>query len=222
MRSKEGDPVTQYDGPTLESLGYVKFDFLGLKNLSVINIARNLVEERHGISIDPDSLTPNDSKVFQLIKDGWTSGIFQLESDGMTKVFKGLNHVDFESLIAGVSLYRPGPMEFIPSYQNRANGMEDVSYFHEDAKQIMETTFGILVYQEQLMRLSRVFGGYSAGEADVLRKATGKKSQEVMDKVLPELHARILENGYEPFVADKVVKLIEPFVGYGFNRSHAA
>lgn len=222
MRSKEGDPVTQYDGPTLEKLGYVKFDFLGLKNLSVLNIARQLVLQRHGVDVNPDELDPTDSKVFALIKEGHTDGMFQIESEGMKKVFKGLNKVDFESLIAGVSLYRPGPMDFIPQYQNRANGMEIVEYSTPELKEIMETTFGIAVYQEQVMQMTRVLGGYSAGEADFFRKAIGKKSQEVMDKVLPELRGRIIDNGYPEYIAQEVVKIIEPFVGYGFNRSHAA
>lgn len=215
MRGKNGETVTQYEGPTLEKLGYIKFDFLGLKNLSVINIARNLVKQNHGKDIDPDKLVPDDPKVFRLIKDGHTDGIFQLESDGMKKVFKGLNKVDFESMIAGVSLYRPGPMAFIPQYQNRANGIEEVSYSIPELQDILENTFGIAVYQEQIMQMTRVLGGYSAGEADGFRKAIGKKSDEVMQKVLPELHGRILENGYPETVADEVVAIIEPFVGYG-------
>lgn len=222
MRGKDGETVTQYEGPVLEKLGYIKFDFLGLKNLSVINIARRLVKQRHGVDIDPDKLQPIDSRVFQTIKDGFTDGIFQFESDGMKKMFKSLNKVDFDTLVAGNALYRPGPMENIPEYTARANGFHEVEYFHEDAKPIMESTFGILIYQEQLMQLAGVFGGYSAGEQDGLRKATGKKSQAVMDKVLPELKQRILNNGYTQEVADKIIHLIEPFVGYGFNKSHAA
>lgn len=113
-------------------------------------------------------------------------------------------------------------MEFIPQYQNRANGQEEVEYVTPELKDILANTFGIAVYQEQVMQITRVLGGYSAGEADGFRKAIGKKSQAVMDKVLPELHGRIVGNGYSKHVADSVVKIIEPFVGYGFNRSHAA
>jgi DNA polymerase III subunit alpha len=222
MRGKNGETVTQYEGPTLEKLGYIKFDFLGLKNLSVIAIARQLVKERHGVDIDPDALEPNDQKVFQTIREGHTDGLFQIESDGMKKVFKGLNKVDFESLIAGVSLYRPGPMEFIPQYQLRANGQETVEYSTPVLKDILDNTFGIAVYQEQIMKMTQVLGGYSAGEADGFRKAIGKKSDEVMQKVLPELRERILEQGYPVQIADSVVAIIAPFVGYGFNRSHAA
>lgn len=190
--------------------------------MSVIDISRRLVHERHKKDIDPDTLVPDDPKVFNTIKNGRTQGLFQIEGQGITKVFTGLNDVDFESLIAGVSLYRPGPMQYIPDYQARANKLQEVKYFHEDVKEILESTFGILVYQEQLMKLSQRLAGYTAGEADMLRKATGKKSQAVMDKVLPELRQRTIENGYEPRIADQLVKLIEPFVGYGFNRSHGA
>jgi DNA polymerase-3 subunit alpha len=222
MRGKEGERVTQYEGPTLEKLGYIKFDFLGLKNLSVINIARNLVKERHGIEIDPDKLEPDDPKVFQTIRDGHTDGLFQIESEGMKKVFKGLNKVDFESLIAGVSLYRPGPMEFIPQYQARANGFETVEYSTPELKDILDNTFGIAVYQEQVMQMTQALGGYSAGEADGFRKAIGKKSDEVMQKVLPELRQAIIDHGFPEQIAEQVVNIIAPFVGYGFNRSHAA
>lgn len=222
MRGKEGEMVSQYDGPTLEEFGFLKFDLLGLKNLSVVAIARDLVEQRHGVSLDPDKFDPTDDGVYATIGNGRTLGIFQIESSGMSGVFKGLDTVNFESLIAGLSLYRPGPMDYIPEYQARANGMRDVSYFHPDAESVLSKTFGIMIYQEQLMQLAGVFGGYSEGEQDTLRKATGKKSQKVMDKVLPELHLRTLQNGYDEKTADQLVELIKPFVGYGFNRSHAA
>lgn len=140
----------------------------------------------------------------------------------MTKVFTGLEYVDFESLIAGVSLYRPGPMQHIPEYQERANGFKDIEYFHDDAKDILEPTFGIMIYQEQLMELSGIFAGYSPGAQDSLRKATGKKSQKVMNEVLPKLAQDVVSRGYSASTAEELVRLIEPFVGYGFNKSHAA
>lgn len=222
MADKEGNPLTQYDGPVLEINGFIKFDFLGLKNLSVLKIASELVEENHGVKIDPQKLPYDDPKVFEKIQSGDTYGLFQIESSGMQEMFRGLNTVDFESVIAGLSLYRPGPMAFIPDYQSRANGTTEVEYFHPDAERLVGKTFGIMIYQEQLMEIAGVFGGYSMAERDLLRKACGKKSQAVMDKVLPELKARIIENGYDEEVGDHVVRLIEPFVGYGFNRSHAA
>lgn len=218
MRGKEGEMVSQYDGPTLEEFGFLKFDLLGLKNLSVVAIARDLVKERHGEDLNPDAFEPDDDAVYATIGNGKTLGIFQLESSGMSGVFKGLDTVNFESLIAGLSLYRPGPMDFIPEYQARANGMRDVEYFHPDAEPVLSTSFGIMIYQEQLMRLAGVFGGYSEGQQDTLRKATGKKSQKVMDQVLPELHARTLQQGYDEKTADKLVDLIKPFVGYGLQN----
>lgn len=214
MRGKEGEAVSQYDGPTLEENGFIKFDFLGLKNLSVINIARQLILERHGIDIDPDTLEPDDPAVFRTIQKGYTQGLFQLESSGMTKVFSGLDYVDFDSLVAGVSLYRPGPMQHIPEYQDRANGFKEVKYLHADAEEILESTFGIMIYQEQLMELSGVFAGYSPGAQDSLRKATGKKSQKVMDEVLPKLAEDVVANGYSQDTAEQLVSLIEPFVGW--------
>ena len=218
MRGKEGETVTQYDGPTLESLGFIKFDFLGLKNLSVLNICRQLVHKRHGLNIDPDELDPTDPRVFETIREGNTDGLFQIESPGMKKMFKSLNKVDFETLIAGVSLYRPGPMEHIPEYCSRANGYTEVKYPNKEIQTITENTFGIAVYQEQIMQMTRTLGGYSMGQADGFRKAIGKKSQEVMDKVLPELHEAILKNGYSQEIADYVIEIIKPFVGYGWLR----
>jgi len=173
MRGKEGERVTQYDGPTLESLGFIKFDFLGLKNLTVLSICRNLIRERHGKDIDPDKLEPDDPKPFETIRAGNTDGMFQIESGGMKKMFKGINKVDFETLIAGVSLYRPGPMDYIPEYQARANGTIVVPPLHPEFDEITKTTFGIMIYQEQVMQVSQRMAGYSAGEADILRKAVG-------------------------------------------------
>lgn len=138
----------------------------------------------------------------------------------MTEVFTGLEKLDFEDLSIGIALYRPGSMDNIPEYQDRKNGLKPVIYPHPDLKEILEETAGILVYQEQLMQMSQALGGYSQGESDNLRKATGRKSQEVMDKVLPELHERIIENGYDESIADYAIETIEPFVGYGLTPLH--
>lgn len=222
MHGKSGEVVTQYDSVTLEMLGLLKFDFLGLKNLSVVNIARNLVKDRHGITIIPDELEPNDPKVFRMIKDGWTDGVFQIESPGMKKMFRSMNKVDIEDLIAGISLYRPGPMKFIPEYVDRANGMKKTEYLTPELENITKKTYGILIYQEQVMNISKQMAGYSSGEADVLRKAIGKKKEEIMRPALIELEARMIAQGHSEDIAKKVIAMIEPFVGYGFNRSHAA
>jgi DNA polymerase-3 subunit alpha len=222
MRGKNGERVTQYEGPTLESIGYIKFDFLGLKNLSVVDIARRLVKERHGVDIDPDSLEPTDPKVFQTIKDGWTDGVFQFESDGMKKMFRGMNKVDFNTLVAGNALYRPGPMDYIPQYQRRANGQEDIPALHPEYDAITKETFGIMIYQEQVMIVSQRMAGYSKGEADVLRKAVGKKKKEILEPALEELEAKMIEHGTPQHVAKRICDDIRPFAGYAFNKSHAA
>lgn len=222
VRGKAGERVTSYDGPTLESKGFIKFDFLGLKNLSVIELCRRLVEQRHGFLIDVDNLEPDDKTTFAMLQRGETDGVFQVESDGMKKMFMGMNQVDFDDVIAGLALYRPGPMAHIPTYLARKNGTEEVEYPHEVISNIAGKTFGLLVYQEQIMRLTGTLGGYSLLDQDNFRKAIGKKSQEVMDKNLPPLRESILKNGYSEEVADWCIENIKPFVGYGFNKSHAA
>lgn len=147
---------------------------MGLKNLSVIDIARQLVSERHGIDIDPDALDPNDPEVYKIIREGHTEGLFQLESEGMKSLFRGLKKVDFNTLIAGIALYRPGPIKNIPKYQRLANGEEKIEPVHPVYDDITKETFGILVYQEHAMLLAQRMAGYSPGEADVLRKAIGE------------------------------------------------
>ena len=194
-----------------------KFDILGIKYLSVIRITLELIKERHNRDIDIYSLTLDDPDVFEMIRQGKTVGVFQMSSEGMMEVFTGLNKVDFEALSAGIALYRPGPMAYIEEYQDRANGLKQVSYPHPDLEEILSESYGIAIYQEMIMQLSQVLGGYSQGESDSLRKSMGRKSQEVMDKVLPELHERIIENGYEKSIADYAIETIEPFVGYGLT-----
>lgn len=190
--------------------------------MSVIDISRKLVQKRHGKHIDPDKLVPDDPKVFETIRSGRTQGLFQIEGQGITKVFTGLNKVDFESLIAGVSLYRPGPMQYIPEYQSRANKMTKVSKVHPDYDKITENTFGIMIYQESVMKVSQIMAGYTAGEADILRKAVGKKKAEILEPALEELQQRMAKQGIPLQIASKICEDIRPFAGYAFNRSHAA
>ncbi|WP_431146707.1 DNA polymerase III subunit alpha [Bacillus cereus] len=222
VRGKGGESVAAYDGPTLEAKGYIKFDFLGLKNLSVIELCRRMVEERHGHLIDVDNLIPEDKLTFEKIREGETAGLFQIESDGMRKMFMGMNSVNFDDLVAGVALYRPGPMEKIPGYVARKNGHEEVPSIHPIYDEITAVTYGFLVYQEQVMEISKKMAGYSMGEADVLRKAVGKKKQEILDPALEELYSRMIAKGIPMDVAQKACDDIRPFAGYGFNLSHAA
>lgn len=221
-KNKDDEIITQYEGTTLEELGYIKFDILSTKVLSIIEIAVNLVEERRGIKLDINEIEPEDKAAFKTIQDGNTYAIFQLSSPGMTNIFTQLSKVDFNSLIAGVALYRPGPMEHIPDYIARANGVREVTYSIPELKELLEPTFGIAIYQESIMQITQRLGGYSAGQADAFRKSIGKKSQKVMDEELPKLREAIVNNGYSEDVAREVQAIIEPFVGYGFNKSHAA
>lgn len=170
---KNGELITQYEGPVLEQLGYIKFDILGVKVLSIIEIAVNLIQERTGIKLDMNELDPTDEKVFETIRSGNTQGIFQLSSPGMTNIFTSLKKVDFDSLIAGVSLYRPVPMQYIDEYVNRANGLTKPTYIVPELEDILKPTFGIAIYQESIMQITQALGGYSAGQADSFRKAIG-------------------------------------------------
>lgn len=214
-KNKDDEIITQYEGTTLENLGYIKFDILSTKVLSIIEITVDLVEERHGIKLDINEIEPEDEAAFKTIQDGNTYAIFQLSSPGMTNIFTQLNEVDFNSLIAGVALYRPGPMEHIPDYIARANGVREVTYSIPELKEILEPTFGIAIYQESIMQITQRLGGYSAGQADAFRKSIGKKSQKVMDEELPKLREAIVNHGYSEDVAREVQAIIEPFVGYG-------
>ncbi|MDA1977074.1 DNA polymerase III subunit alpha [Bacillus cereus] len=220
VRGKAGERVTSFDGPTLEEKGFIKFDFLGLKNLSVVELCRRLVESRYGYLIDVDNLEPDDEKTFEMIQRGETDGVFQVESDGMKKMFMGMNSVTFYDLIAGLALYRPGPMAHIPTYNARKNGQEEVVYPAPEIKEIAEETYGLLVYQEQIMQLTGKLAGYSPGAQDGFRKAIGKKSAEVMAKVLPKLKEDIIANGFSEQIADWSITNIEPFVGYGLTNSN--
>lgn len=220
---KEGESVAGYSGPTLEAKGFIKFDFLGLKNLSVIELCRRMVEQRHGYLIDVDNLIPDDDKLsYELIHRGETDGLFQIESNGMKSLFKGISNVNFETLIAGVALYRPGPMDYIPKYTALANGHEETSELHPVFDEITKNTFGIMIYQEQVMEVAVEMAGYSMGEADVLRKAVGKKKVEILEPALEELYERMVMKDVPESVAKKICDDIRPFAGYAFNRSHAA
>jgi DNA polymerase-3 subunit alpha len=215
IKGKAGEIVTQYDGPTLaEQYGILKVDLLGLKNLSVIDIARKLVLERYDRDIDPDTLEFDDPRVFKTIQQGHTAGLFQIESSGMTKMFQSLNRVTFDDLVAGIALYRPGPMQHIPDYCARANGYTEVTYPCEELRPVLEKTHGIAVYQESIMAMSRVMAGYTKAETTKLRKAISKKKEEVMRPALDELFKRVTMNGHSEELAKKIIDIIEPFVGY--------
>jgi DNA polymerase III subunit alpha len=215
-------PVTQFDMKYVEDSGLVKFDFLGLKTLSVLRKAADLLEAR-GISVDLDALPWDDGQVYELLKRGDTVGVFQLESEGMRRTLSAVKPDKFEDIIALVSLYRPGPMDNIPLFGKRKNGEAAIEYPHPKLEGILAETYGIFVYQEQVMQAAQILAGYSLGEADLLRRAMGKKVQAEMDAQRQRFVDGCGEvSEIEPGKANELFDLIDKFAGYGFNKSHAA
>ncbi|NCP18092.1 MAG: DNA polymerase III subunit alpha [Erythrobacter sp.] len=215
-------PVTQFDMKVVEGAGLVKFDFLGLKTLSVLQKAVDLLERR-GIACDLGTLAWDDQAVYDLMQRGDTVGVFQLESEGMRRTLTAVKPTKFEDIIALVSLYRPGPMDNIPLFGKRKAGIEPIEYPHPKLEGILEETYGIFVYQEQVMQAAQILAGYSLGDADLLRRAMGKKNQAEMDKQ----RQRFIDgckkvSDIEANEASALFDLIDKFAGYGFNKSHAA
>lgn len=214
--------VTQYEMHAIEDLGLLKMDFLGLKNLTIIENALNLIEKNHGVKIDIDRLPLENEKTYKLFQDGKTTGVFQFESDGMKRYLKELKPTEFEDLIAMVALYRPGPMELIPTFINRKHGKEKVEYLHPSLEPILKNTCGIAVYQEQIMAMAKAIAGFTPGQADTLRKAIGKKIHALLLEQQEIFMQGCIKNGIPKNLAQKMADLLEPFSRYGFNRSHAA
>ncbi|MDF8333910.1 DNA polymerase III subunit alpha [Novosphingobium cyanobacteriorum] len=215
-------PVTQFDMKHVEDAGLVKFDFLGLKTLSVLRKAVDLLGKR-GISIDLSALPWDDADVYKLLQSGDTVGVFQLESEGMRRTLAAVKPTNFGDIIALVSLYRPGPMDNIPLFGRRKNGLEAIEYPHDKLAGILSETYGIFVYQEQVMQAAQILAGYSLGDADLLRRAMGKKVQAEMDAQRQRFVDGCKEvSGIEKGKANELFDLIDKFAGYGFNKSHAA
>jgi len=215
--------VTQFSAYPLDGLWLLKMDFLGLRNLTIIDRALRIIENNHGVKIDINELPMDDQKVFDIFAKGDTTGVFQFESAGMRRYLQELVPNTFEDIIVMVSLYRPGPMLYIPTYIKRKHGREKVKYPHESLAQILQLTQGIAVYQEQIMQIVQAFAGFSLGEADILRRAMGKKIKELMD----EQKGKFIEAATKLWHSEKLATyiftdIIEPFAGYGFNKSHAA
>ncbi len=215
-------PVTQYDMKYVEETGLIKFDFLGLKTLTVIERAVEWVKRIHGIELDMASLPLDDKKTYEIMQQGDTSAIFQFESSGMRDVMKQIKPDRFEDLIAVISLYRPGPMDNIPTFIARKHGKEKIEYLHPDLAPILDETYGIMVYQEQVMKIAQVLGGYTLGGADKLRKVMGKKQREEIPHQREMFTAGALKNGIDAEVAKSIFDQMEKFASYGFNKSHAA
>jgi len=215
--------ITQYSAKPLESLGLLKMDFLGLMNLTVIQTALSIIENTRGETIDIAKIPMNDKAAFALLQRGDTTGVFQLESAGMRRYLKQLKPSRFDDITAMVSLYRPGPMDYIPSYIKRKHGQEKIEYVHDDLRPVLEPTFGIGIYQEQILQIAQVFAGFSLGEADLLRRAIGKKIKKELDAQREKFINGAKAKGYDEKLAIKIFDdVITPFAGYGFNKSHGA
>jgi DNA polymerase III subunit alpha len=232
QKTSDGVVTTQFPMKTVEEIGLLKMDFLGLRNLSIIDEAIRLVKDNQGIAIDLKNIPTDDPLTFQLLSSGDNSGVFQLESPGMRSVLKELKPSVFEDIIAVISLYRPGPMEQIPEFIRRKHGAE-ISYTHPNLEEILSNTYGIIVYQEQVMQIARNLAGYSLGRADLLRRAMGKKKKEIMDEErrnfvqgLSDSQGQVIipgavALGVNQKVADAIFDLMAKFAEYGFNKGHA-
>ncbi|WP_289644263.1 DNA polymerase III subunit alpha [Maribacter aestuarii] len=213
--------VTQFDNSVVESAGLLKMDFLGLKTLTLIKDTVKIVKAKHGIELVPDDFPLDDEKTYELFQRGDTVGIFQYESPGMQKHMKDLKPSVFDDLIAMNALYRPGPMEYIPDFIQRKNGMAEIKYDLPDMEEYLKETYGITVYQEQVMLLSQKLAGFSKGDADVLRKAMGKKIFSVLQKMKPQFLEGGAANGHPVETLEKIWKDWEAFAAYAFNKSHS-
>ena len=215
-------PVTQYDMKFVEETGLIKFDFLGLKTLTVIKKAVDWIKKSKGIDLVPYEIPLDDKATYEMLQRGETSAVFQFESPGMRDVHKQIKPDRFEDLIAIVSLYRPGPMDNIPTYIKRKHGEEEITYLHPDLAPILDETYGIMVYQEQVMKIAQVLGGYTLGGADKLRKVMGKKMRDEIPKQRAMFMEGATKNGISEEIAGKIFDQMEKFASYGFNKSHAA
>ena len=213
--------VTQFDNSVVESAGMLKMDFLGLKNLTIIKDCCKIINYNHGVDIDPDVIPLDDEKTYELFQRGETNGIFQFESPGMQKNLRALKPDKFDDLIAMNALYRPGPMDYIPNFIARKHGDEEIEYDLPEMAEILADTYGITVYQEQVMLLSQTLAGFSKGDADVLRKAMGKKIFALLEKLKPKFLSGCEERGYDVEIAEKIWKDWEAFAAYAFNKSHS-
>lgn len=216
-----GLSMTQYSMDHLEELGLLKMDFLGLRNLTIIKEILSKIEKHKGVAIHPKDIPMDDEKTFKLLQSASTSGIFQLESPGMRNVLKRMRPTELEDIVATSSLFRPGPQDNIPTYIERKHGREVVSYLHPDVEKYVKSTYGIIVYQEQVMQIAQEVAGFSLGRADILRRAMGKKDMDKMESLKIDFIAQAQTRGYEKAKAEEIYEYIYRFAQYGFNRSHA-
>jgi DNA polymerase-3 subunit alpha len=220
--SSDQSIISQYSLHPIEDLGLLKMDFLGLKNLTIIESALKIIKNTRGLDIDINKIPLDDAATYKLFQEGETTGVFQFESSGMKRYLRELKPTVFEDIIAMVALYRPGPMEWIPDYIAGKHKTKKVSYLHPKLAPILEKTYGVAIYQEQVMQIARNLAGFTMGQADVLRKAMGKKIPSLLAEQKEKFIEGCVKNGVYQELAEKVFSFIEPFAGYGFNRSHAA
>lgn len=221
--AQKGVVTTQYPMGPVEELGLLKMDFLGLSNLTIIKNALRIIKKVYGVDIDINTIPLDDEATYELFQRGDTTGVFQLESAGMKRYLKELKPSVFDDIIAMVALYRPGPMQFIDSFIARKHGEEAISYLHPKMENALGNTYGILVYQEQFMQISKDVSGFTGGQADTLRKAVGKKKIDLMRKVKPEfIEGGVKHSGADPALMEKFWNQLEEFANYCFNKSHAA
>ena len=221
--AQKGVVATQFPMGEVEELGLLKMDFLGLSNLTIINNAMRIIRKAYKKEINLSELPLDDEKTYELFQRGDTTGVFQLESAGMKRYLRGLKPTTFEDIIAMVALYRPGPMQFIDSFIRRKHGEEEITYLHSGMKNSLKNTYGILVYQEQFMQISKEWCGFTGGQADTLRKAVGKKKIDLMKKVKPEfVEGAVKVGGATKEIAETFWTQLEEFANYCFNKSHAA
>ena len=219
--SGQHSAMTQFSMDNVARLGLLKLDFLGLANLTLLAKARDVIREQHGVELDLLKIPINDARTFELFSSGETMGIFQLESPGMRRYIKELQPTKFTDIAAMVALYRPGPMDHIPTFIRAKQGLESVHYPHPDLLPILEDTYGVIVYQDQVLFIVQRFAGYSLGRADIIRKAMGKKDAAVMKKERQNFIDGARTKGYTENEAGDIFSLIEPFAGYAFNKSHS-
>lgn len=224
QKMNEGEIVTQFDMDALQDLGLLKMDFLGLRTLTVIERALKIIKNTHQVEIDLDQIPLDDHETYHLLSKGETVGVFQLESAGMKELLKRLKPEGIEDLIAILALYRPGPLGsgMIDDFIERKHGKVQVTYPHPVLEPILRETYGVIVYQEQVMRIASEFAGFTLGQADILRRAMGKKKPEVMREQREKFIQGAVERGHDPNLAGEIFDLIEYFAGYGFNKSHSA
>jgi len=214
--------ISQFSLHPVEDLGLLKMDFLGLKNLTIIESAIKIMKNTRGLEINIDKIPLHDERTYKLFQAGETTGVFQFESSGMKRYLRELKPTEFEDIIAMVALYRPGPMEWIPDYVNGKQGRKKPNYLHQKLEPILAKTHGVAIYQEQVMQIARDLAGFTMADADVLRKAMGKKIPKLLAEQKEKFVDGCVKNGITSQLGEKIFSFIEPFAGYGFNRSHAA